>query len=236
MCASYGLGTGPFVPDHVFDLEPLDERENRLLLEEWMRDWGGKANTTRSQKRGVNLNPIILPDADGGRALELAWWWLHVGGVPAKFSAFNSRDDALATRWKGPFQHRALLPATWYTEGGKRWQLPDGELFAIAAIVAPRRIESPREQQASAAVEDRPTPAAPARMGLSYSMVTRHGVGEAASVISSRGESRMPLVIPRELHDEWLDPSVPGDAELVARVQLASEAISRDLTAGGIIR
>lgn len=221
MCASYGLGGGrrdgespdtsrgaahPDLP-HL-DLPPLDTRESRELLTEWWRRWGGKANITRTQQRGTNLNPVITADETGERRLELAWWWLHVGGAPARFTAFNSRDDALVTKWRGPFQYRALLPADWYSEGGKRWSLPDGELFAIAAILAPRATDG----------------------ALSYSMVTRSGVGEAANVVTSRGDSRMPLVLPRELHDEWLDPARPGDPELVARVQLASDEISRSLT------
>lgn len=41
----------------------------------------------------------------------------------------------------------------------------------------------------------------------------------------------MPLVLPADMHADWLDPEQPGDAELVARVQHASEEISRSLTA-----
>lgn len=147
----------------------------------------------------------------GERLLEQGWWWLHVGGRPAKFSAFNSRDDALTRRWKLAFQRRALLPATSYEEGGKRWQLPDGRAFLIAAITAPRLEDDGSET-------------------ISYSMVTRAGIGEASTVLSSRGESRMPLVLPAELHDEWLDPDRPGDDELASLVQRGSDEISRELT------
>lgn len=96
MCASYGLGGGAYDPDEKdeYGLEPLDTREGRAAIDRWMSEWGGKANTSRTQKRGTNLNPLILAD-EGERRIELAWWWLHVGGVPAKFTAFNSRDDAL---------------------------------------------------------------------------------------------------------------------------------------------
>lgn len=212
MCASYGLGGGPRDEGHSFGFDPMDERENRTLINDWMRDWDGTASTSREQKRGINLHPLILPTSDGGRRVALAWWWLHVGGMPAKFPAFNSRDDALATKWKAPFQRRALIPAEWYSEGGRRWALPDGQLFAIAAITSPRR--NPDGGQT-----------------VSYSMVTRHGVGEAASVISSRGESRMPLILPQEIHDEWLDPERAGDASLVAEAQVASESLSQSVTA-----
>lgn len=214
MCASYGLGGGAYNPSDAedFGLEPLDTREGRAVIDEWMREWNGKANTTRSQKRGVNINPLILPGG-GSRRIELGWWWLHVGGSPAKFTAFNSRDDALVKKWSRPFQHRALIPADWYFEGKKRWTLPTGEVFAIAAITAPRLEDDGSET-------------------VSYSMVTRPGIGEASTVVSSRGESRMPLVLPTEFHDRWLDPERPGDAELVDQVQAASVELSLAMTTG----
>ncbi|UOQ58083.1 SOS response-associated peptidase [Leucobacter allii] len=212
MCASYGLdGSGRRIP-MPDDLPPMSEQGPQQLLAEWAAAWGGKANTSRTRKDGrTNLNPIIWQDADGERRLDLAWWWLHVGGQPAKYTAFNSRDDALMSKWRKPFQHRAILPANWYAEGGKIWRLPDGELFGMAAIMAPRTVGN--------------------ETTISYSLVTRAGVGEAATVITSRGDSRMPLVLPRDMHDDWLDPERPGDAELVTQVQHGSDEISRALTA-----
>lgn len=44
-------------------------------------------------------------------------------------------------------------------------------------------------------------------------------------------DPRMRLVLPAEMFDEWLDPDRPGDAELVDQVQLASDEISRAMTA-----
>lgn len=210
MCASYGLGGGPYDAGESFGLDPMDQRENRALLNEWAGMWGGKANTTRTSKKGVNLNPVIYVDEDG-RVMELAWWWHHVGGRPAKYTAFNSRDDSLTTKWKSDFQHRALLPATWYMEGKKRWSLPGGELFALAAILSPRDLPD-------------------GGTGLAYSLVTREGIGEASSVVTARGDSRMPLALPRELHDEWLSPDRPGDESLVREVQEGSREISLAMT------
>lgn len=210
MCGGYGLGGGDgrALP---FGLAPMDERDSRVLLDEWMQEWRGKATTSRTRKDGrTNLNPLIWQDNAGGRRLDLAWWWLHVGGSPAKFTAFNSRDDQLVKKWRSPFQHRAILPATWYTEGGKTWRLPGDELFGMAAIMSPRTVGT--------------------ETTISYSLVTREGIGEASTVVTSRGDSRMPLVLPRELHDEWLDPHRPGDADLVAKVQQDTEEISRALT------
>lgn len=171
MCASYGLGGGVRTEDEAdeYDIEPLDTRESRAVIHQWLQEWSGRASTTREQKNGINRNPLIV-QSEGGRAVELGWWWLHVGGKPARYMAFNSRDDALVQKWKAPFQRRALIPASWYSEGGKRWALPSGEVSAIAAVTAPRV-----EPDGSVSV--------------SYSLVTRHGIGEAATVVSAHGES-----------------------------------------------
>ncbi|MGN0095948.1 MAG: SOS response-associated peptidase family protein [Corynebacterium sp.] len=200
MCASYGLD-----PLSTFGLEPLDERETRNALERWQKERGGNAKITG--KKALNLNPLITSDEDGHRELNLAWWWIHVGNEPAKFSAFNARDDKLLTSrvWKMPFrEHRALAPATWYVEKGKRFALPGGEAFGIASITT------------TAQTDDGDM--------LTYALVTRDAVAQAAEV-----HPRMPLVLPRELHGDWLDPSLAGDGDLLAEALAASEALSRSM-------
>lgn len=210
MCAEYGLdgieriepsrarsGSGSSV--RFRPIAPLDEERARELLSGWHREQRGRARITGRLAR--NLNPVVVAPA-GRRELRLGWWWLHSGGAPAEYSAFNSRDDRLLRSWREPFQQRALLPASWYTEKGRRFSLPDGEHFGIAAITTPVRQPDGAEL-------------------LSYSMVTRAAVGEAAAA-----HHRMPLVLPAEFHDEWLDAARPGDAEIVSRAILASNAIS----------
>ena len=208
MCSSYGLGGAlhPLPDDAVI----MDDKDVDADVRAWMRDGSGGAKITGPRAKNYNL---LIRGLE--HDVELAWWWLWLGGAKARFSAFNSRDDMLVRRWRKHFQHRALLPANHYDEGGKDWALPGSEPFMIAAITAPREADDGGPE-------------------LSYSMVTRLGVGEASSVIAKiSGEPRMPLVIPADMIDEWLDPAVPGDAELVARVQLASEELSRAMTAGG---
>lgn len=39
----------------------------------------------------------------------------------------------------------------------------------------------------------------------------------------------MPLVLPRELHGDWLDPSLDGDGDLLAEARSASEELSRSM-------
>lgn len=200
MCASYGLEAGDR-DGFPHDLPPLDERDNAVRLAQWVREYNGRANITGRNMR--NLNPVITAP-DGARRLEFGWWWLHIGGVPARFSAFNARDDRLMTSWRGAFQSRGLLPATWYVERGSRFGLPGGRLFAMAAITT----RVPQDDGGEL---------------VTYSLVTRDAVAQARTV-----HDRMPLILPRELHDTWLDPERPGDDALVAAVVSASEELSRE--------
>ncbi|WP_336660285.1 SOS response-associated peptidase family protein [Leucobacter sp. USHLN153] len=200
MCASYGLGGS--LP---LDLEPLSEPEYATLIRDWIGEQDAGAKITGKNAR--NLNPIVRAKPSGERYAQLAWWWLWLdAGGPVKFSAFNSRDDRLLRSWKRPFQARAILPATWYVEKQGRFHLPSDDAFGIAALTSTVTLEDGSEL-------------------VSYSMVTRDAVGEAAEVWP-----RMPLVLPRDFHDEWLDPERAGDADLVAESRLASESISHELT------
>ncbi len=205
MCASYGLDGGP----DRYDFEPFSEMLDYTPIRHW-QDVGGKANTTRVRKRDghINLNPIIR-NVDGHLRVDLAWWWFWVGGKPAEFTAFNSRDDKLLSSpvWKGAYKsRRALLPASWYVEKGKRFELPGGEPFTLGAIW-------------NAGSEEVP---------VSYSMVTRDALATPATVWD-----RMPLIIPEHLREAWLDPSIDGDAALLDQVLAASEADTRELVIAG---
>ena len=206
MCAQYGLGGGPYVEPPDTPIPPIDERESAALIAEWVAQRDGTAKITGKNAR--NLNPVIR-ELDGRRRLDLAWWWLWRGDAPARFSAFNSRDDALLRSWRAPFQHRALLPANWYIEKGTRFDL-GGTMFGIAAITAAAH------EPAGGSL-------------LSYSLVTRHAIGPALDAHLGDGEARMPLILPPELHDDWLDPDRAGDQSLIDLAVLASEEISQDL-------
>lgn len=232
MCASTGLrhgGSAIGIDGQPFT--PLDGREETLELAGWWDSQHGNAKITGKNAR--NLNPIIravlnaggADGADGAsvgaegpgadlaptplaRELQFAWWWIWKNSSgPAKFSAFNSRSDRLLQSWSSEFQQRALIPASWYVEKGVRFEYPTGGTFGIAAITS--------------TVQD-----ADGADLVTYSLVTRNAVGEAAGV-----HDRMPLVIPPEMHDEWLDPARPGDRDLVLAATAWSEDLSHAMTA-----
>jgi len=203
MCASYGLeirGTG---------LETSDERLATEDLVEWMeRNAGATIRPTGRTAR--NFNPIVTPDG-----VEESWWGLWVGGAPGKFSTINARSERLTQGlWKRPFaQGRVLVPASQYfeyrDEGGRRKQryafaMPDGRLFAFAGVAAPIQGEGlPRS---------------------SYAIVTRTPTPRAAEI-----HDRMPLILPADFYDAWLDPARAGDEALVAEALAVSEELSEEL-------
>ncbi len=203
MCASYGLGGGPFPDDDRWrGIEPLDERVPAAAVLEWMDRQRHNAKITGRNAR--NLNPLII-DGPDGREVQMAWWWLHVRGAPAKYSAFNATVEKLGSSWRMGMARRALIPATWYIEKGRTFGL-GGEPFGMAAITTPARQDDGSEL-------------------LTYALVTRPAVAAAAEV-----HPRMPMILPREMHDDWLDPDRAGDADLVAAALGASEGISREVT------
>lgn len=209
MCATTGLihgGSSLGIDGRPF--APLDEREVTAELAEWWSNQRGTAKITGA--RAKNLNPIIRADAAGSRDLVFAWWWIWKNASgPVKFTAFNSRSDRLMQSWQREFQHRAIIPANWYIEKGVRFEHPTGETFGIAAVTS--TVVIPGENGADHEL-------------TSYSLVTRDAIGEAASV-----HDRMPLVLPPDKHDEWLDPSVPGTRELALAAGSWSEGISLDM-------
>lgn len=203
MCASYGLES--FDPSSFaerFGIDPIDERASMKALLEWMEVSQGQARTTRPGK--LNLNPIIRVD-DGVRELELAWWWLWVRGEPAKYLAFNARDDNLLTKWTSPYRNarRAIIPATSFVEKTHEFHL-DGELFSMAALY--NLTETPDG------------------ILTSYTLVTQDTPPHAAYI-----NDRMPLVLARGAEAAWLDHSIAGSAELLTETLAKSAPLTARL-------
>lgn len=208
MCNSYGLGgylQGNETPDNP--LRPLDIRKNERAIAEWAQQLGGRAAITGKKSR--NLNPLIRASNTGERRLEFAWWWIWLDARgPAQYPAFNSRDDNLTKSWKKQFQERAILPATWYVEKRGKFTLPGNQQFGIAAVTSTIRQDDGTDL-------------------ITYSMVTRNSPPGSKA---AEYWPRMPLLLPEETHDIWLDPDRPGNIELVTEVQHASEEFSQHLT------
>lgn len=156
--------------------------------------------------------PFVLDTREGQRALRLGRWWMipHYWSKPLKTlpAAFNARAEDLIKKpfWRDAFQrHRCLVPATGWREfrpeRGKKQPYQfrlEQRVFAFAGLWS--RWTSPDGELVE-----------------SFAIVTT-----APSAKAAEYHDRMPLVLPPELYDAWLDRESDGTAVL-------SEACARSL-------
>lgn len=210
MCASYGLQVE--AADIHYGFAVIDDKAQTTALEGWLEEFRDEpVKPTGVHRR--NLNPIVRErerEGERRRTVDLAWWKLWVRGEPAKFPAINARVEGLAGSgaWSGPLKsRRGLVPATEYYEKGHRFALPDEPkgLFAFAGLWNVNK--TPDDEWM-----------------VSYAIVTRPAVPHISSI-----HDRMPLIVPREWYDEWLDPTRAGDQELLDDVVAASRPLGERL-------
>jgi putative SOS response-associated peptidase YedK len=212
MCASYGLQiTAADIHD---GFSVIDDKVSTAALTGWLEEFRDEpVKPTGVHRR--NLNPIVRErerEGERRRSIDLAWWKLWVRGEPAKFPAINARVEGLvgSGAWSGPLKsRRGLVPATEYYEKGHRFGF-DGDLFAFAGLWNVTKTPNPQSG------ED--------EWMVSYAIVTQPASPHIADI-----HDRMPLILPRELWDEWLDPTRAGDQELLDEVVAASRPLGEKL-------
>jgi putative SOS response-associated peptidase YedK len=220
MCASYGLQVE--AADIHYGFSVIDEQVSTAALEGWLEEFRNEpAKPTGVHRR--NLNPIVRERVSAGRdgegerrrSVDLAWWKLWIRGEPAKFPAINARVEGLvgSGAWSGPLKsRRGLVPATEYYEKGHRFALPDepNGLFAFAGLWNVNKATDPETGEE--------------RWMVSYAIVTQPATPHIASI-----HDRMPLIVPRDLYDDWLDPTRVGDQELLDETIAASRPMGERL-------
>jgi putative SOS response-associated peptidase YedK len=167
--------------------------------------------------------PVVRTDSGGGRALQLQRFglipsWSKDG--PPKFATFNARGEDIEQKatYKRPFlRQRCLVPADgfyeWRTEGKLKipqyFRRQDGDLFAFAAVFDVWREPSSGDPIGS------------------FSLVTT----EPNDLIRPI-HNRMPVILPREAEDLWLDPECHDVATLksLLRPFPAEEMISYEVS------
>ena len=169
--------------------------------------------------------PIVLESAKSGsvvRRLEAARWSLvpiFASALVSTFPTFNARSETVGE--KATFQpslasRRALVPATgyyeWHTEGAVKTPYfvhsDDGLPLALAGLYAWWRNPALAEDD-------------PARWVLSATILTQEASGRLRGL-----HERMPVVLPEETWDQWLDPHTVGDQEFVdAAVGASAESV-----------
>ncbi|MFO7689217.1 MAG: SOS response-associated peptidase [Cryobacterium sp.] len=172
--------------------------------------------------------PIVLESAKTGtvvRRLESARWSLvpsFATALTSPYPTFNARAESAAekpTFRSSVASRRALIPATgyyeWHTEGTVKTPYfvhsDDGMPLAFAGLYAwwkdPQR-----------AHDD------PARWVLSATILTEDAQGPLRQI-----HDRMPVALPEERWDQWLDPRTVGDQDLVAAAVAASREVTETL-------
>ncbi|HEY5225063.1 MAG TPA: SOS response-associated peptidase family protein [Microbacteriaceae bacterium] len=206
MCASYGL-------DPRFSgYEALAEADQELVAE--LRAWAQQNASETIRPTGKNLRNVnaLIRGSEHGPRFEQAWWGYLVGGEPAKFPSINTRLERLQER-PGGLAGRAIVPATnwlemqkpsrdWYSFG-----LGERELFGMAAVT----------QQGRPTGGDAVT---------CYSIVM-----QPAPEALTDFHDRMPLLIPADFADVWLDPAQDPTRELIDAALDAGRAVTERVAA-----
>jgi putative SOS response-associated peptidase YedK len=184
---------------------------------ELMREWQPKLNIAPAYGAGSE-QPFVLRGKDDRRVLRLGRWWFipHFWQKPLKElpAAFNARAEDLASKpyWREALSgRRCLVPATGWREftgpRGKKQPFQfelSRKLFAFAGLWS--RWRSPEGEWID-----------------SYAIITT-----APNVAAAEIHDRMPLVLPKELEDAWLDPDV-DPMEVLAAARARSEALVLDV-------
>lgn len=202
MCASYGLD--PRFPGYREYRRGLISLATLEGLVSWVA--GNEGEVIRPTGRNArNLNPIIQ-----NGELVLAWWGQIVGGEPAKFPSINTRLERVAAK-PGLANKRALVPLSEWYEYQKpaktRYAMSSESPFMLAGLTTSGRLSDGSEFTC-------------------YSIIT----GPAAPHLEAIHD-RMPVVLPPEFFDDWLDPDAAGSTALIDAAVAARDSIAADVTA-----
>lgn len=180
-------------------------------------------NIAPTQQVPIVVDRVPKDDPDGmpSRLVTAARWSLvprWATELASPYPTFNARSETVHEKntFKGPLvRSRAILPADgyyeWHTVGSTKTPHyitdPEAGELAFAGLYSWWRAPFPEGGT--------PTP-----WVLTATMLTRAAHGPAASI-----HDRAPVMLPREVWDEWLDPTIEGDESLVEMVVAESEAV-----------
>ncbi len=173
--------------------------------------------------------PIVLESTKSDpavRRLESARWSLvppFATALASKYPTFNARSETVTTTasFQGAVaRQRALIPATgyfeWCTTGTTKTphfvHSDDGLPLAFAGLYSWWR-------NPELAADD------PNRWVLTATILTADAQGPLAAL-----HDRIPVVLPEEWWDHWLDPTTTGDQALVDAAVAASRSVAESLT------
>jgi putative SOS response-associated peptidase YedK len=187
-----------------------------------VQDWRPNYNI-----RPTDPIPVVIESVKTGeleRRLELARWSLTPGWskqLKMKGPTFNARAETAAE--KSMFSasvasKRALIPTSgyyeWHTEGKRKTPYfihdPNGDM-AFAGLYSWWRDHSKADDDES-------------RWVLTATILTMDAVPHLAQI-----HNRNPVPLPRDMWQEWLDPSLVGDQTLLDAVVAAAVPVAESL-------
>lgn len=190
-------------------------------------------NISPTQQVPVVVDRVPKDDPDGmpSRLVTSARWSLvprWATELTSKYPTFNARSETVTEKntFKGAVvRSRAILPADgyyeWHTVGDVKTPHyitdPEAGELAFAGLYSWWR--------APFADGAEPTP-----WVLTTTMLTRAAHGPTARI-----HDRAPVTLPREVWDEWLDPTIEGDQSLVDMIVAESEAVLERLKLHAVV-
>jgi len=198
----------------------MDDKVNQLVTDYVQA--GGRASDWRPGTWHPSWNiaptqqiPMLFESAKGGDDVETRFESAYWSLVPSwsktlklKYPTFNARAEGITEKatWKGPIKsHRAIVLANGYYE----WQ-------HVGDKKIPHFIHHPDEPVIGFAglYSWWPDPAKPedddSRWHLTGTILTSDAVQTLADI-----HDRNPVILPQEMWEQWIDPTVVGDQALV---------------------
>ncbi len=189
--------------------------------DEWRADWESAYNIAPTEDI-----PVLI---DSAKDRELRFERAHWSLVPSwsdtlklKYPTFNARAEEIMTKstWRKPVEsHRAIVLARGYYE----WQgpkghktpyfirYPDGQLMGFAGLYSWWRDHSKADDD-------------PDRWVLTATILTSDAVQTLADI-----HDRNPVILPEQMWEHWIDPSIVGDQALVDEAVRAGVAEAETL-------
>ena len=152
----------------------------------------GRPLVTTGEVRPSDIVPVIAPDSHGTRSFFPMQWGFR--NPDHDFTVFNARCETAGTKptfseaWKS---HRCIIPASYYFEW-EHIKSTDG------------KVKTGAKYTIQPAGDDMTWLCGLYRMEDSlphFVVLTRDPVGELAAI-----HDRMPLMMPRDMIDAWIDP------------------------------
>ena len=175
------------------ELRSIVEAASRSLLAAKFVDTHARPLVTQGEVRPTDIVPVVAPNSKGIRTVfPMQWGFL---GKDGKRTLFNAREETASAKptfkdaWKS---HRCIIPASYYFEW-EHFKSPDGKIktghkyaiqpegHTVTWLCGLYRIE-----------DGYPV----------FVVLTKESTGMLAKI-----HDRMPLMLPREMVDEWINPT-----------------------------